>query len=215
MNALVFDSDNFDRAKRFAHVLQDTGLETRIQYQGKFYDSLGSPSIRSSGSYSLVLWHKSNQQEFEKAGVLATAVLSFSAGGAGEIPDALTAKAAAHIFEALSDSLVTDLKERILSFWKQEPVLALRLLCEAKQMCGNAPFKEVNGVTINAPISIEQWLAPFGKRNAGEIDDVVQLMGRKEAREKARGVLQAVRDSGDVDGSISDFLTYSRQSAGD
>lgn len=87
-----------------------------------------------------------------------------------------------------------------------EAVLAFRLLCEAKQLCGDSPTKELNGITINAPMTIAQWLAPFGKSKASEISDVANLIGSGDVRTKAEAVLKAVNSNSDVAAALTEFL---------
>jgi hypothetical protein len=87
-----------------------------------------------------------------------------------------------------------------------EAVLAFRLLCEVKQMCGDSPTKEFNGIKINAPMSIEQWLAPFGKSQASEIGDVANLIGSEKVGAKAKVVLEAANGGGNLNQAIREFL---------
>lgn len=87
-----------------------------------------------------------------------------------------------------------------------EELLAMRLLCEAKHVCGAEGSGELDGIAIRAPMTLQEWLAPFGKREAKDIEEVASMIGGGDIKAKAQAVLDAVRKNGDVQGAVSGFL---------
>jgi hypothetical protein len=176
MNALIFDNDNLERAKRMANALGQAGFTTSIHYQGKRYDSRGELQASGVGHFSIVLWHKSNEAAFSVESFGSAITISFSGGGTGEIQDQLSDGAASHIARVLRDSSVTDAKAAVLAFWNQEPYLAFRLLQEAKRACGGNAATDRAGIRIHAPMTLEDWLKPFGSDDAKGLLEVARLI---------------------------------------
>lgn len=91
---------------------------------------------------------------------------------------------------------------------RSDELLAFRLLCEAKQICGSDPKKEFAGITVYSPMSIDDWLRPFGVANSDRIADVAGKVGSGDIKDKATAVLNAARGEAGlkVAEAISDFL---------
>lgn len=92
-----------------------------------------------------------------------------------------------------------------------EPLLAFRLLCEAKRAWGDADEKPRHSITIHAPKGIEDWLTPFSPKgidNAEKITAVASMVGSDAIMGKAAAVLNAVKDNNNVDEAIKAFLDH-------
>jgi hypothetical protein len=92
-------------------------------------------------------------------------------------------------------------EDGILEFELLEPSgefeMAFRLLCETKQACGRDSKKEDyngTGITIHAPMILEDWLVPFGKHptDADAIDHVAGMIGSSDIETRVKTILDAV-----------------------
>jgi len=91
-----------------------------------------------------------------------------------------------------------------------ESLLALRLLCEARQACGESPTKQINGITIHAPSGgLDQWLTPFSLSSAAKdkIAEVVNLL-EEDKQAAATKLFETIKgnDNRKIAKAISDFL---------
>lgn len=84
--------------------------------------------------------------------------------------------------------------------------LALRLLCEAWEQVTVKKEPTVSGITIHAPTDFSKWLAPFGGSTTGDIERVVGMVGYGDIRTKAKAVLDAANEKGDLQEAITEFL---------
>ena len=122
-------------------------------------------------------------------------------------------RAEAHEFEAeFSHFLDIILPGRV------DDLLAFRLLCEATKVVAEENTQrtakgeqtsnttELASITIYAPSSVAEWLAPFGKSKPEEISQVAGMVGSGVVKEAAEKVLNAVNGSGDLPEAITDFL---------
>jgi len=110
--------------------------------------------------------------------------------------------------------------QRFLNPDYREPIMALRLLCEAKRAVVNAKTLHptatasgldtntitMNGITIRAPATIAEWLRPFGGQTRDDISKVAAVIGSGEISRKAECVLKAAADDGDLNEAIDRFL---------
>lgn len=127
------------------------------------------------------------------------------------------------IFQAI-DAWKNGLQEEPLpqlvdSLYKNyEPALAFGLLCEAKQACEDGVQKDNfngSGITIHAPMSIEDWLDPFGKKREDNnaIHEVAGIIssGEININTKVKTILESVTKNGDIlQATIEDFFKKSR-----
>jgi hypothetical protein len=133
---LVFDNDNFDRAKANATQIVDAGSNAVFVHNGVDYDCAGIVRAQQSRQVDLVLFHQRNQTELNAAGVFAPCRISYSGGLGADIPraishDGLTPDEARHIVTQVR-SEASEIRERILAYWTDRGnILALKLLCEA------------------------------------------------------------------------------------
>ena len=89
-----------------------------------------------------------------------------------------------------------------------EPVLALRILCEAWKVPGG----ELNGITIHAPQNRDQWLDPFRKddQSLPLAKEFASLMGDAEIGAKATAVIEAASDADKLPGAVGAFLAATK-----
>ena len=133
---LVFDNDNFDRAKASAVRICEAGSNAVFVHNGVDYDCEGNQRAQQSRQVDLVLFHQRNETELNAAAVCAPCRISYSGGPGADIiraisHDGLTTDEARHIVTQLRSGTL-DLRDRILAYWSDRGSLfALRLLCEA------------------------------------------------------------------------------------
>ncbi len=87
---------------------------------------------------------------------------------------------------------------------------AFRLLCEAWQFCGGEKCRDCQGIVIHAPLTLDDWLAPFGKSAVTDIPHVASMIGTTKA--PATAVLNAANGQGNLTTAIQAFLDASRNS---
>ena len=211
MSLLVYDNDNLTRAKGMAQAFLRLGICSRIIYQGSLIDAQGNDAEAPCTRWDLVLLHKSNQNAFDQAVINADNILTFTGDGSGNIPDYLPDDAVAHICHVLGDTSipVLDKKEAILTFWRCEPRIAFRLLCEAWEIVNIDKSPDCEGFTIHAPVTPEDWLRPFDKKpsDPNAIEDVLAMMGSVEIKAKAERVLKSVGgEEIDLRNAVLEFL---------
>ncbi|MEI8040601.1 MAG: hypothetical protein WCL11_04275 [Verrucomicrobiota bacterium] len=90
-----------------------------------------------------------------------------------------------------------------------EQRLAFRLLCEAKEACGEQDSTELCGITIHAPKDLGEWLEPFGGSGAHDISRVAGMIGSGNIKAAAELVLKAVNENGHLSDAITNFLNVS------
>lgn len=86
---------------------------------------------------------------------------------------------------------------------------AFRLLCEAYLLCNGETKKEIEGISIHAPMSLKDWLAPFGAKPEDDnaIDEIAAMIGTGEIQTKVKNVLRAVGEKAqDLKSPINAFL---------
>lgn len=190
MNILVFDNQNLDRAKSMAKALNQNGATTIISYQNVFYDA-NEARIATPASFTLVLWHKTDEAAYADAKPQTNYEISFAGGPGAEIPraifatDAFTNDEARHIVTTLQEhSGAATVKEQLVGYWKKrknETQAALCLLCEAwllKNWPDRVTYPKVQtlrtalqieekkpqlpeGIDLKPPSKRDEWLKPF------------------------------------------------------
>lgn len=111
-------------------------------------------------------------------------------------------------FQQLQTLSIDQIDWKLLRRDNAEQLFAFRLLCDAKRLCGEAPFLTLHGITIHAPVSISDWLNPFGVSDPDKMPEVASRIGSGEDQRKAQTVLRAVigNDSSALQKAINDFL---------
>ena len=217
MKTIVFDDDNFDRAKQIAHTLSEAGMDVIVRHSCKCYNHTGS-EVECWTKADLVLYHQRNEASLRRTTIDAVCSLSYSGGPGADIPrpfasdSCISREEADHIASAVNEGIM-GLRERILWIWtSREEALALRLLCEAWKYVGDAQTRVaiVNAdgtpsLTISSPRrDPEKWFKPFGGQETA-INHITETMG--EARHEAQQLLDACKSgSGPTEDLVTNFL---------
>lgn len=93
-----------------------------------------------------------------------------------------------------------------------ESPMAFRLLQEAKQACGLATSKKLNGVTIHSPANLEDWLKPFGNNETEQLQQVAEFIIESGDATDTQGVIEAVNNNGNLKIAVSKYLSVSSSS---
>ena len=90
---------------------------------------------------------------------------------------------------------------------RSENLFTLRLLCEAWQIVNDRGECECNGIPIQAPSKLAEWLAPFG--TDATADDIAAQMG--EAKGAATVLFQAIQrpQGSNLNDAVSAYLSAS------
>ena len=110
------------------------------------------------------------------------------------------------IKQVLDDVPASEIDWSLLKTPRSEEFLALRLLCEARRECGDSQKIDIHGFTIHAPVTVKDWLTPFGKADESQISGLASLMGTGEIVTKAEAVFNAVKEHADLSTPITEFL---------
>ena len=196
MHILIFDNDNFDRAKAIAQGLYASGVTAWVTHSNKVYDHDGNHANANPKCFALVLYHQRNLSALTSAQIVCSCVVSYSGGAGADIPrlishDGFTQEEAKHIAAQIAQG-AEELGKRVLAFWRDRGnALALRLLCEAWEFTKGVACKSENGTEVNAPTEAAHWLAPFGKQAAAEsAAEIAAMMGG--AAEQAKTFLTEI-----------------------
>jgi len=87
--------------------------------------------------------------------------------------------------------------------------LAFRLLCEAWKEVKVTGNTEVSGFPITAPSGLEEWVAPFspdGSDETAKIASVVSKIGDADTKVRVKDVLEAAKNSGDLESKVLALL---------
>lgn len=222
MNIILIDR-KADLAKE--HAARLTALNHRVWYwnvncaefcDGKaFFDEQAAPKI-----YGLALVHIGDVSDLETASKGCPRVVVYSGGGDPQHesypgigppvgidspipPDAL------HRICAVAQLSPSDIEWRkaVDELFNDEPLLAFRLLCEAKKECGSEDSKPFGstGITIHAPKKLNEWLAPFDGKDENDIERVSGLIASEPVKAKVKAVFESVPDNDNVRRAISEF----------
>lgn len=91
-----------------------------------------------------------------------------------------------------------------LEYTDSSAKFAFRLLCEAWLISGGEAIKEFPNITIHAPVTLRDWLAPFGKSSEHDIPNVAAMVG---AEAEVAAVLNAAKRGGNLAAAIKAYLT--------
>ena len=220
---LIFDNDNFDRAKASAAQIVKAGSNAVFVYEGVDYDSLGNRTAQQSRQVDLVLFHQRNETELNAAAVCAPCRISYSGGPGADIirtisHDGLTTDEARHIITQLRSGTL-DLRDRILAYWSgRGSLFALRLLCEAYAMptvgFGSKSYTPqatgVAAIAVRCPepctwFDLVGATPPKSDMDAAAINAFGRLMG--DAGDVAMDLARAiVQPGGDISGLAGKFV---------
>ncbi len=200
-NILIFDNDNFDRAKSCAIALVKAGANARIFYDDHFYDHSGKPALQDIFLSQFIFYHIGNKKALLAAYNEDILKISYSGGMGADIPrpigiEGFATEEAERIVSALSQPAQPS-RGQILDIWiDQSANVAFRLLCEAVVLSKKNAIGKVCGIPITAPTQPEHWMNPFspnGNPDEQRIDDIVAMMTSDDSKTAARKVLNAVK----------------------
>lgn len=211
---LVFDNDNFDRAKAITARLGDAGSNASFVHNGQEFDRHGNQQVHQNKQVALVLFHQRNEAPLDTAGILAACRISYSGGPGADIirsisHDGLTVDEARHIVTQLRGG-TADVRDRILAYWSDsDSLLALCLLCEAYAMptvgAGGKTYQPTACGAKSIPVDCPDpctWfgllgaVAPTSERDEAAITVFGRLMGgaEEEAKDLARAIARKDTD---------------------
>lgn len=174
MNFLVFDNDDFERAKKITRALTCQGVTAVFLHNESYYDNNGK-SVSPLIDLAVVFYHQRNVEALSAAKVGAQANISYSAGSGAEIKRVISAgegftdNEAFHIVREVTKSLDCTLKNRILAYWELDPeCLALCLFCEAWIITQGVAEVTINGLKIHAACQFNDWFEPLRITSLGE-----------------------------------------------